>query len=328
MTGWAAAWQQSVYGPGGWAHRPEGPAGHFRTSAHVPLFATAIAAVLRRVDAALGRPDDLSLVDIGAGRGELLTGVLAALSADDPDDLAPRLRPIAVERAARPDGLPAEIDWIGEPPRDVVGLLIANEWLDDVPLEIATRGEDGLRLVAVAADGRESAGEPCAPAEVAWADRWWPTGTRVELGGSRDAAWAIAVSRVRRGLALAIDYGHLRAERPIAGTLTGFRAGREVAPVPDGLRNLTAHVAIDAVAAAGEAAGATAGLLLTQREALDRLGLSAARPELDLASTDPAAYLAALADRGSLAELRDPLGLGRFLWLAQGVGLDPAVVLG
>jgi SAM-dependent MidA family methyltransferase len=324
MTGWAAAWQRAVYGPGGWAHRPEGPAGHFRTSAHVPLFATAIAELLRRVDLALGSPDEVAIVDIGAGRGELLSGVVAAIDGE----LSARVRAVAVERAARPDRLAPQIEWVAEPPRSVVGLVIANEWLDDVPLDVALRHGGALRQVAVDGDGHEEPGDRCAEAEIAWAERWWPAGDRVELGVSRDEAWAVAVARLERGLAVAVDYGHLREARPPAGTLTGFRDGREVTAVPDGQRNLTAHVAIDAVAAAGEAAGAQASLLLSQREALDRLGLTAERPDRALASRDPAGYLGALQRRGSLAELRDPLGLGRFFWLAQGIGVDPVDILG
>lgn len=79
--------------------RGPGPAGHFRTSVHVSAhYATAVATLLRRVDTALGHPAELALVDVGAGRGELLTGVLGAL----PAAVRARLRPYAVERAARP----------------------------------------------------------------------------------------------------------------------------------------------------------------------------------------------------------------------------------
>lgn len=100
--GWREATERALYGPDdGFYTRPggPGPAGHFRTSVHVSgLYAGAVAALLRRVDTALGHPDELALVDVGAGRGELLTGVLAVL----PGEVAGRLRPCAVERAARP----------------------------------------------------------------------------------------------------------------------------------------------------------------------------------------------------------------------------------
>ena len=80
------------------------------------------------------------------------------------------------------------------PVPEVEGLLFANEWLDAVPLDVLFDG----RLVEVAADGTERLGEP-APAELLeWAARWWPQGRRVEVGLTRDRAWAGAVAKVTR----------------------------------------------------------------------------------------------------------------------------------
>ena len=72
---------QALYGPDGFYTRPgPGPAAHFRTSAHAsPIFAGALARLLSIVDTALGRPDPLDVVDVGAGRGELLIALLAAV---------------------------------------------------------------------------------------------------------------------------------------------------------------------------------------------------------------------------------------------------------
>ena len=72
-------------------------------------------------------------------------------------------------------------------------------------------------------------------------------GCRVEVGSARDLAWADLVARVRRGTLLAVDYGHTRGDRPAHGTLTAYRDGALVAPVPDGSCDLTAHVAVDAL---------------------------------------------------------------------------------
>jgi SAM-dependent MidA family methyltransferase len=135
--------------------------------------------------------------------------------------------------------------------------------------------------------------------------------------------WADAVSRVRRGAALAVDYGHLRDERPPFGTLTGFLGGRQVPPVPDGSRDVTAHVAMDAVAAA---AGAPYRLV-RQRTALRALGIDGGRPPLDQAHTDPMGYLRALSAAGAAAELIDPAGLGGHWWLLHGVGIDPRGII-
>lgn len=134
---------------------------------------------------------------------------------------------------------------------------------------------------------------------------------------------------VDRGLAVAVDYAHIRDTRPPFGTLTGFREGRETAPVPDGSCDITAHVALDACAEAGEAAAHRGSALpgarlLTQRAALRALGVTGARPPLTLASTDPTAYVRALARAGEAAELTATGGLGDFGWLVQSVGIpDP-----
>src|SRR4051794_871817 len=118
--------ESALYGPEGFFRR-SAPADHFRTSVHVgAVFAGAVAELLVRVDAALGSPPVLDLVDVGAGRGELLTGVLDLV----PASLRARLRAVAVEVAERPPGLPAGIEWATRVPPSIGGLLIATEWLD------------------------------------------------------------------------------------------------------------------------------------------------------------------------------------------------------
>jgi SAM-dependent MidA family methyltransferase len=313
---WRAAWTSALYGPGGFYARGEAPAAHFRTSVHAsPLFARAVLALVEQVDRALGSPAELDLVDVGAGRGELLAGVAAVAA----PALRRRLRPTAVE--VGPVHLPGvrQVADVSELP-ELTGLLVANEWLDDVALDVVELTADGPRVVLVAPTGAESLGGPPGPADAAWLARWWPLrepGERAEVGRPRDEAWAAAIGRLRRGAAVAVDYAHEAGRRPPYGTLTGYRAGTQVEPVPDGSCDLTAHVALDAVAAAGEAAGATATRLTDQRTALRALGVHGDRPPVDLARMDPPAYLAALRRAGEAAELTDPGGLGGFGWLLQ-----------
>jgi SAM-dependent MidA family methyltransferase len=320
--GWRAAAEAALYGPEGFYRRPEGPVGHFRTSVHASaLFARAVARLLCRVDESLGRPGRLDFVDMAAGRGELVTGVLAAL----PAEVAARTRAYAVEIADRPRSLDHRIEWLPEPPR-TTGLLFANEWLDNVPVEVAEVDSAGVpRRVLVRRDGTERLGEPVAGAEAEWLARWWPPadagaseGVRAEIGLPRDEAWAAAVATLDRGLAVAVDYAHTVTSRPPFGTLTGFREGRETPPVPDGSCDITAHVALDACATACALPGAR---LLTQRDALHALGITGARPPLALASTAPAEYVRALTSAGEAAELTAPGGLGDFGWLLQPVGI-------
>nr|WP_202511359.1 SAM-dependent methyltransferase [Streptomyces sp. SID5643] len=306
-----------MYAPGGFYRRAEGPAAHFRTSVHAsPLFAGAVARLLCRVDEALGRPAALDFVDMAAGRGELTGAVLAAL----PAEVAARTRAYAVDIAGRPAGLDHRIEWLAEPPQGTTGLLFANEWLDNVPVEVAEVDAAGVaRRVLVRRDGTERLGDPVDGAQARWLQRWWPLpgeeGRRAEIGLPRDEAWAAAVATLGRGLAVAADYAHTADARPPFGTLTGFREGRETTPVPDGSCDITAHVALDACALPG-------GRVLPQREALRTLGVTGARPPLTLASTDPAAYVRALASAGEAAELTATGGLGDFGWLVQPVGVE------
>ena len=154
-------------------------------------------------------------------------------------------------------------------------------------------------------------------------------GGRAEIGWPRDAAWARALDRLGSGVAVAVDYAHDAADRPPLGTLTGYRDGRQVTPVPDGSCDITAHVALDACAEAGRRAGATETVLTTQREALTGLGMAAEQPHSELASTDAGAYVAAVVRVGELAELRERGGLGDFGWLVQAFETElPAALRG
>ena len=318
----------ALYGPDGFFVSGPGPAAHFRTSVHAsPVFTSCLLRLLSSLDAALGQPARLDVVDVGAGRGELLRSLSVAVGVP----LAERLRLTAVEKAPRPDDLPPQIEWVDEIPQGVTGLLVATEWLDNVPLDLAVPTPEGWRYVLVnPTTGEESTGNPVNAEDAAWLNQWWPTPTpttpgRAEVGRSRDEAWVGALRRLDRGLALAVDYGHLRVERPVAGSLTGYRGGRQVAPVPDGSCDVTAHVAMDSVASAGERVARCAYTLVSQREGLRALGADGGRPPLSLASRDPAGYLRALAAASAVAELTDPAGLGGHWWLLQpvGVALDP-----
>jgi SAM-dependent MidA family methyltransferase len=315
---WREATERALYGPAGFYRGSEGPAAHFRTSVHAsPLFAQALLRLARACDLT-------TVVDVGAGRGELLVALRA---------LAPGLELVGVERAPRPHDLPADVDWLDAVPPRCTALVVANEWLDNVPVDCVELTTSGPRTVLVdPSTGRESLGDPPSPEDTAWLERWWPLvrpGQRAEVGAPRDAAWGAAVADVGRGVLVAVDYAHRRGDRPPHGSLTGYRRGRQVPPVPDGTCDVTSHVALDACAAAGEPAGATGTLLTAQAGALTALGLTAVPPPPELVRTEPLAYLAGLAEARQAAELLSPGGLGGFGWLVQSVGMPlPALLLG
>jgi len=298
------------------------PAHHFRTAVHVGGgYATALSGLLRYLDGVLGHPPRIDLVDVGAGRGELILQVLAAVG----PALARRIRACAVELRPRPTGLPSQIAWRTSPPEAITGLVIASEWLDNVPLEVTELTPAGPRLVLVeTASGAERTGPVPCPADRAWASAWWPLwqcGDRAEIGRPRCDAWAGVIRSLRRGIAVAADYAHGRADRPACGTLAGYRDGRAVPPIPDGSRDITAHVALDACAAAGVAAGAGQTLLASQRQVLRALGVAGTRPPASLADSSPLGYLRALCQACADAELIDAHGLGGFGWLIQTAGV-------
>ena len=161
-------------------------------------------------------------------------------------------------------------------------MLLAHEWLDDVPLDVVRDGR------TVCADGRLGAEH-----DPVWLDRWGGS----EDGSARDAAWTAATTRLTAGLALAVDYGHTRASR--RPTLTGWRFGRPVPPVFDGSCDVTAHVALDSLD----------GTLTWQRDELSAV-------EVGDVGTAPG-----LARASALRALRDPGGYGQFGWVTLRRGL-------
>lgn len=320
---WSVAMADALYGPSGF-YRRERPADHFRTSVHASAeFAAAIAQLIVVLDHQLGAPSSLDVVDVGAGEGELLSQLAQML----PESVDQRTRLVGVEIRSRPDDLDGRVQWRSTIPEGIEGLLIANEWLDNQPVDVVSVAGPELRYLLVdPLTGEETVGGVVDEADLAWLSTWWPqpnaeSGSRLEVGRARDTGWLNAVSSISRGLAVAIDYSHLLEDRQAgrfdSGTLTGFRHGRAVAAIPDGSCDVTAYVALDACLVAGEEAGAEESLLTSQRRALLALGVSAERPPLEHANSDPVSYALELSRASHAAELIDRDGLGGFGWLIQ-----------
>jgi hypothetical protein len=313
---WFDAWVESAYGPDGF-WRLNRPGDHLRTAAATsPLLAERVVGLLNQ------RPEIRRVVDVGAGGGQLLAG----LQCQRPD-----LRLCGVDVHRRPDALPAGIEWV-EDLWDVrygrwsTGgaeavlrengsvLVISCEWLDDLPCPVVVRHADGWRQAVVDEAGNEQPGPRLTGAELAWADRWWSDGERAEVGLTRDHAWQRLAETVadHGGGALLIDYGHLAEHRPSEGSFAAYRDGRAVSPIPASEVNLTAHVSVDAVRAAGEAAGLQTVSFDRQHEVLAGLGGPGEPP-------GPTArdHLADLARRSEHAALSSARGWGSHWWLVQ-----------
>ncbi|GAB3587937.1 SAM-dependent methyltransferase [Calidifontibacter terrae] len=299
----AAAWQDALYGPDGFYQNAQGPAAHFATSTQgipgvVELLAELVIALARREN--IGR-----IVDFACGRGELLHQLRL---------VDPTLDLTGVDIVERPTGLVESIGWVRSPgggqlPTELDNLtdtlLLAHEWLDVVPCDLLV--DDHL----MTADG--SLGTKPSSTQRNWATEHWPTADPaevVELGDTRDAAYAALRGRLSSGLFVCVDYGHLAGERPPVSTLTGFRDGRECEPRFDGSTDITAHVAMDSLGA---------DELIRQADLANTLILRPERPDHSLAQRDPLAYIASLRRRGAWSAFTDPAGLGGFWWSLERV---------
>jgi hypothetical protein len=308
---WFDAWAAAASGPQGfWP--ASAPAAHFRTASMVgPELAEALLALLER------RPDIGRVVEVGSGDGRLLRVL---------HQRRPALALAGTDLRPRPAGLPPAVVWAQDRWDVRVGrwttgglerllaegsgpaLLVAVEWLDDLPCRLAARTAGVWRELD---DGLVPA-DRLGAEEQAWVATWWPAGERAEVGTTRDAAWASLVRSLvpLGGQALMVDYGHERAARPAQGTLAAYRRGRRVPPLALPDRNLTAHVAVDAVATAGEHSGARTVLRAWQAEALRTL-LAAPTPAADV--------LDDLVARSRRSALASPRGWGGHWWLLQEV---------
>ena len=210
-----------------------GPAAHFRTSVH------ALAALRRgRARRWRGTPDSTPSS----------TSAPARRAADALHDLDPALQLVGVDVAERPAGLAADVAWTRHVPDDADGTArrerVARQrarrrrWscTDDGAAAGAGRPGDRCR-----ADRRR---RPDA-ADQDWLDRWWPldaaeVGDRAEVGrparrglGSGGRLARAVASPSRSTTRTAATAGRRR------GTLTGYRDGRPVPPVPG--RSLRHH---------------------------------------------------------------------------------------
>lgn len=270
-TVWSHAWQQANTS----FYQRESAESHFETSMHHgPAVATHLAKVIL-TEYGRYNGDEFFVIDIGSGSGRLLELLCDLIPAE--------IHLMGVDIRDRPADLLGEIQWrqacITVDSDDITtldgridGVVIAHEFLDDIPCAIVELDEQCIpRTVLVdSVTGEEEMGIPLTDtAMLDWLNHWWPPtrpGARREIGTQRDAIWRKITGILRSGTAIAIDYAHEREDRAAGlwdgGTLKGFSRGRPRIPIPDGSMNLTAHVALDALAQ-------PRGQLKSQAEVLD-----------------------------------------------------------
>ncbi len=311
----------ALYGSGGF-YSQEGAAGRrgdFITSPEIgPLFGAVIARWLDATWTALGRPDDFTFVDAGAGPGALARSIKAA----QPGCLS-ALRYVAVEvsaaqRARHPD-------WVESvpvmPTERLTGVVVANELLDNLPFRLFVM-DGGWREAHVVEQRDGTFAEILAAApdagSLALPDRA-AHGARVPVQQVA-ATWAgAALAGIERGRLLVIDYASATtaglAGRPWREWLRTYRShtrGEHYLRQP-GSQDITADVAFDQLfAAIGEP-----DVIRSQSQFLQRWGIDSLVDEGRRVWNERAAApdLFAMTMRSRVREaeaLGDPNGLGAF----------------
>jgi SAM-dependent MidA family methyltransferase len=350
---WREAWHEALYAAGrGFYVARGGPAAHFTTATHGPTGAVLARALLGLWADEHDGSGPSVVVDVGAGRGELATHLLAALDrlgsryavapgrdeaprpVDAPSgsrypvapgrDEAPPPRMVAVDVVDRPEGLDERVEWVRSPggaalPASLTdlreALVVAHEWLDVVPCTIGEVDHRGvLREVLVdPATGQESLGEPLRESDRLWAEQHWPA--------------TVPGDRVEIGLTRDRAWSDL-VSRVSSGIVVAVDYGHTAGARPSG-GTLTAYAlggvsdvvpdgSCDLTAhVAVDTLGADT--VHTQRDALRALGVRGTTPAHALATSDPLAYLTALQRASAEARLIDPAGFGGFCWAVKRV---------
>lgn len=228
---------------------PFGAEGDFITAPEISqMFGELIGLWLSDMWIRAGREEPVHYVELGPGRGTLARDALRAMKRYG---LEPQVHFVETSTALKRlqlDAVPGAIfhDDLSTVPMDGPILLVANEFLDALPLRQLIRTAEGWREVMVAVDGERFVCVPGArPMDAALPEgrRDAPEGTLIETSPAAAAVIYEAAGRLEKqgGAALFIDYGH--AEERTGSTFQAVRRHRKVDPFANpGEADLTAHV--------------------------------------------------------------------------------------
>ena len=302
------------------SRQPLGGAGDFTTAPEVSqIFGELIGLWFADLWQRIGRPDPVNLVELGPGRGTLMTDLLRA-AAIVPEfaralqlwlvEASPVLREQQRHRLA--DAAPRFASDLAEV-SDGPLFLIANEFLDALPVRQLVRGarDWAERLVTIDDEGklafRLGPESPALTLLVPAVLLGSPQGSVVEISPAAAALVGAVADRLAAapGAALFVDYGYV--QYTTEPTLAAIRAHRPVDPLDrPGSADLSTHVDFAAVMAAAAAAGAAVYGPLPQGQFLSALGARARLERLlRLAPPEQGEALAA-----GLRRLIDPAQMG------------------
>ena len=227
------------------ARDPFGKAGDYFTAEQVqPVFGILIAQVMRSLLEESGNPEDFTVVELGAGRGDMADALRKF-----------RYVPVELNRGTMPDRF--------------TGVVFSNEFFDALPVDVFTFRGGAWRQMRV--DWQESRfrwveAEPAGGDSLRYLERY----ARAEEGATIEVnlealLWLDRIAaRLARGYVVTIDYGYTTRElrRFPSGTLMSYRCHQALDDVlaQPGERDITAHVSFTAL----RDEGATLGLELVR----------------------------------------------------------------
>lgn len=259
---------------------PLGAEGDFITAPEISqMFGELVGLWLADLWVRMGSRKHIHYVELGPGRGTLAKDALGAAKRYGlvPQvhfvETSPALR--ALQSAAFP-GCRHHHD-LSTLPDDAPLLIVANEFLDALPVQQLVRAAEGWRERLIGLDGDDLVfvvGDTPADhlAPPSW--RRAPQGTLIETSGASVAVVSEIAMRLRDqgGAALIIDYGG--RELSAGSTLQALKAHQKVDPlVHPGEADLTAHVDFELMQQVAARHGADVMGLQTQGEWLIQLGI-------------------------------------------------------
>jgi NADH dehydrogenase [ubiquinone] 1 alpha subcomplex assembly factor 7 len=259
---------------------PLGAGGDFITAPEISqMFGELIGLWLADMWIRAGREEPAYYVELGPGRGTLARDALRAMSRYG---VQPQVHLVETSLALKELQLQAVPgaqfhDDLSNIPFEGPILLVANEFLDALPLRQLIRTGAGWREVMVAVDGERFVCVPGArPMDTALPEsrRDEPEGTLIETSPAMASIIYEVAGRLAQqgGAALFIDYGH--AEARTGSTFQAVRRHRKVAPFDaPGEADLTAHVDFAMLAQVAQSRGCRWLGTVTQGEWLRALGI-------------------------------------------------------
>ncbi len=262
---------------------PLGAEGDFITAPEISqMFGELIGLWLADLWIRAGRTEPAHYVELGPGRGTLARDALRAMKRHGLEPQVHLVEGSPALRAVQLEAVPqAQFhDDLASVPQDGPLLLVANEFLDALPVRQRSRSDAGWREVRGAPDagGRfvPVAGDRPMDAAVPEIRRMAEEGTVLETCPAAAAVLFEAAGRLAQqgGAALFIDYGH--AEPRAGSTLQAIAKHRKVDPyATPGEADLTAHVDFAALADVARSRGARWLGTVTQGAWLRALGIEA-----------------------------------------------------